>query len=158
MANALAPTDMIYAVSKRAWQQIPPLFPQRFCAGSAKSEAVTTTPWTMWTSSLSRHLMDKVVEDPALAVPTGSAGDVHQVLYYVGGLNSSHQLRSPFHRLWLPREVLKELPQYGAVSREQFKGILVCDVQRGRTPDERQGASARQDDSPTWIDSRVDAR
>lgn len=135
--NALASTDMMCDVRTGAWQQISSLFPQRFCAALAKSDAAPATPWTMQASSAPRRLVEETAEGGTLTCGTARAGDEHQVLYYFGGLSYSHQLMNTLHRLRLPQEVLEELPQYRAVPRAQLKGILVCDVQRECTPDER---------------------
>ncbi|KPI86208.1 hypothetical protein ABL78_4721 [Leptomonas seymouri] len=122
--NALASTDMVYDLRKKVWQQVPSLFPPCFCAALAKSNAIPTERWV-----------------PASRSPTDTSAEpeMHdeQILYYFGGLNYSRRLTNSLYRLWLPQETLEQLPQYGAVPREQFKGVLVCDVQRECSPEER---------------------
>ncbi|KAL7699791.1 hypothetical protein NQL31_008095 [Lotmaria passim] len=131
--NALASTDMMYDVQKKVWQQVCSLFPPRFCAALAKSNAVPKEKW-----------MPAAADDTS----TSAAAELlrlhdGQVLYYFGGLNYSHDPTNTLYRLWLPQETLEELPQYGAIPRKQFKGILVCDIQRECSPAERKrGESA----------------
>ncbi|KPA84831.1 hypothetical protein ABB37_01304 [Leptomonas pyrrhocoris] len=122
--NALASTDMVYDTRKKTWQQVPSLFSPRFCAALARSNAVPTAKGAL-----------------ASTAPTDASGEPpvceEQVLYYFGGLNYSRELTNTLYRLWLPQGALEELPQYGAAPREQFKGILVCDIQRECSPAER---------------------
>ncbi|KAG5496302.1 hypothetical protein JKF63_02603 [Porcisia hertigi] len=135
--NALASSDMLYDVRKRTWQQISSLFPPRFCAALAESNATCAAPCTLRVSPLSAYVVDGATKDAGFTTPSVSASQECRVLYYFGGSNYSHQPTNTLHRLWLPQEELEELPQYGAVPRKQFKGTLVCDVQRECFPDER---------------------
>ncbi|KAK7198139.1 Kelch motif containing protein [Novymonas esmeraldas] len=160
--NALASTDMMYDVRERTWHQLSSLFPQRFCAALARSNAVPSSPastsatdalytttttiatiTSTGTADAPRDARTTTAPTTTVAMASARAGDggeeqqQQQVLYYFGGLDYSHELTNTLHRLWLPHEVLEELPQYGAVPRRQFKGVLVCDVQRECTPAER---------------------
>jgi hypothetical protein len=130
--NALASTDMMYDIRRKVWQQVSSLFPPRFCAALAKSNSVRT----------GKSLPASWASMAATTAAAGTSSELQmqdeQVLYYFGGLNYSRQLTNTLYRLWLPQETLEELPQYGAVPREQFKGILVCDMQRECNPAERE--------------------
>lgn len=134
--NALASTDMIFNIGSGIWRQVASLLPARFCAALAISNGTNL--------SSPEHVVasPEVLASPSLMNCDISEAADHlvakrQVVYYFGGLDYTQHLTSTLYRLWLPRETVEELPQYGAAPREQFKGVMVCDIQYECTPEER---------------------